>query len=98
MQAPVCAYLARNQVHLLGPDGVTVPVESQFVEDVRRREASMERKTAWKKRGSGARFMGAAALWDDEPGSRRPPAVFSCVSAGRRRGEILYAITTGSVS
>ncbi|HEX3771146.1 MAG TPA: hypothetical protein VHV30_09795 [Polyangiaceae bacterium] len=62
MEGPVCAYLARQQVHLLGPNGETAPVESTFVEDVRRREASMQRKTAWKTQGSGARFMGAAAL------------------------------------
>jgi hypothetical protein len=98
MEGPVCAYLAQQQVHLLGPNGETTPIESTFVEDVRRREASMQRKTAWKTQGTGARFMGAAALWDEEPGARRQPAFFSCVSAGRRRGEILYALTTGIVS
>jgi hypothetical protein len=98
MPTPVCAYLSQQQVHLLGGDGASTPVESKFVEDVRRREASIQRKTEWKKQGSGARFMGAAALWDDEPGSRRQPAFFSCVAAGRRRGEILYALSTGSVS
>jgi hypothetical protein len=85
-------------VHLLDADGVSFPVESKFVEDVRRREASTQRKTAWKKSGSGARFMGAAALWDDDGGTRRQPAVFTCVAAGRRRGEILYALSTGTIS
>jgi hypothetical protein len=97
MSAPVFAYLAQQQVHLAREDGTTAPVTSKYVEDVRRREASSQRKTAWKTSGTGARFMGAAALWD-EGQERRQPAFFSCVSAGRRRGEILYALTTGVVS
>jgi hypothetical protein len=98
MTALVCAYLAEQQVHLLRDDGTSAPVESKFVEDVRRREASMRRKTAWKTRGAGARFMGAAALWDEDGGARRQPAFFSCVASGRHEGEILYALTTGVVS
>ena len=95
--APVLAYLAEQQVHVARADGTTEPVTSKFVEDVRRREASIQRKTAWKTQGTGARFMGAAALWDDGQ-ARRQPAFFTCVSTGRRRGEILYALTTGVVS
>jgi hypothetical protein len=95
--APTFAYLAEHQVHLASDDGTTEPVTSKFVEEVRRREASTQRKSAWKTQGTGARFMGAAALWDESTG-RRQPAFFTCVSAGRRRGEILYALSTGVVS
>jgi hypothetical protein len=93
----VLAYLAEQQVHLVADDGSVVPVASKFVEDVRRREASIDRKTSWKKQGTGARFMGAAALWDDADG-RRQPAFFTCLARGPKRGEILYALTTGVVS
>ena len=91
------AYLADRQVHLVFDDGNEEPIASPFVEGVHRREASIERKTGWKTKGTGARFMGAAALWDDSEG-RRSPATFTSLSKGRRRGEILYAITTGPVS
>lgn len=91
------AYLADQQVHLVLGDGTEEPLTSAFVEDVRRREASIERKTGWKTKGTGARFMGAAALWDDAEG-KRSPAMFTSLTRGRRRGEILYAITTGPVS
>jgi hypothetical protein len=96
MPSPPLAYLAEQQVHV-AEGGEARPLESKFVEEVRRREASIQRKTAWKTGGTGARFMGAAALWD-EPGGRREPAFFTCVSRGRRDGEILYALTTGVVS
>jgi hypothetical protein len=95
--APTYAYLADNKVHLGNDDGATEAITSKFVEDVRRREASIQRKTGWKTQGTGARFMGAAAMWDDQEG-RRQPAIFTCVSAGRRRSEIMYALTTGVVS
>ncbi|MBX3260807.1 MAG: hypothetical protein KF782_14070 [Labilithrix sp.] len=91
------AYLADRQVHLVFDDGTEDAIVSPFVEGVQRREASIERKTAWKNRGAGARFMGAAALWDEGDG-RRSPASFTSLAKGRRRGEILYAITTGPVS
>jgi len=91
------AFLSDQLVHLLFADGTTEPITSAFVEDVRRREASIERKSGWKTKGTGARFMGAAALWDDEEG-RRAPAYFTALSRGRRPGEILYALTTGIVS
>jgi len=97
MPTPCAAYLADHQVHLVFDDGTEEPITSPFVEGVHRREASIERKTGWKTRGTGARFMGAAALWDDNEG-RRSPATFTSLSRGRRRGEILYAITTGPVS
>lgn len=91
------AFLADGQVHLCASDGSVEPLTSAFVESVQRREASIARKTDWKTKGTGARFMGAAALWDDTEG-RRSPALFTSLSKGRRRGEILYAITTGPVS
>lgn len=91
------AYLADRQVHLVLEDGSEEPIASAFVDGVQRREASIERKTGWKTKGTGARFMGAAALWDDADG-RRSPASFSSLSKGRRRGEVLYALTTGVVS
>ncbi|WP_394847152.1 hypothetical protein LZC95_06740 [Pendulispora brunnea] len=91
------AYLADRQVHLLFDDGETEILSSAFVEDVRRREASIDRKTSWKTQGTGARFMGAAALWDDAQG-KREPAFFVALSRGRRPGELLYAVTTGVVS
>lgn len=91
------AFLADGQVHLAFDDGTEEPIVSAFVEGVHRREASIERKTGWKTKGTGARFMGAAALWDDAEG-RRSPAWFTSLSKGRRRGEILYAISTGPVS
>lgn len=91
------AYLADRQVHLVLEDGSEEPIASAFVEGVQRREASIERKTGWKTKGTGARFMGAAALWDEAEG-RRSPAAFTCLSKGRKRGEILYALTTGVVS
>lgn len=97
MSAPHVAYLADGEVHLLSEDGTEETITSAFVEDVRRREASIERKTGWKTKGTGAKFMGAAALWDEAEG-RRSPATFTSVSRGRRSGEILYAITTGPVS
>ena len=97
MPAARLAYLADRQVHLVFDDGTEEPLVSPFVEGVHRREASIERKTGWKTKGTGARFMGAAALWDDAEG-RRSPATFTSVARGRRRGEILYAITTGPVS
>lgn len=96
-RVPRLAYLADRQVHVLYDDGESEALTSTFVEDVRRRASSIERKTAWKTRGTGARFMGAAALWDDAEG-RRPPAAFVSLAKGRKPGEILYAITTGPVS
>jgi hypothetical protein len=98
MPAIEVALLADRQVHLVLDDGTDEPLTSAYVEEVRRREASMERKTAWKTKGTGARFMGAAALWGDEGEGVRSPAHFTALSRGRRRGEILYAITTGPVS
>ncbi len=97
MPDPRFAYLADGQAHLVWDDGTEEPIASPFVEGVRRREASIERKTSWKTSGTGARFMGAAALWDDAEG-RRSPAIFTALGKGRRRGELLYAITTGPVS
>jgi hypothetical protein len=97
MPSAQAAFLADRQVHLLFDDGTEEPLVSAFVEGVQRREASIERKTGWKTKGTGARFMGAAALWDESEG-KRSPATFTCLSRGRRRGEILYAITTGPVS
>lgn len=91
------ACLADRQVHLVYDDGSEEPIASAFVDGVQRREASIERKTGWKTKGTGARFMGAAALWDEADG-RRSPAAFTSLSKGRRRGEILYALTTGVVS
>jgi hypothetical protein len=91
------AYLADREVHVVHDDGTEEAIASPFVDDVRRREASIERKTGWKTRGTGARFMGAAALWDDADG-RRSPATFTALGKGRRRGELLYAIATGPVS
>ncbi len=91
------AYLADRQVHLVLEDGSEEPVASAFVDGVQRREASIERKTGWKTKGTGARFMGAAALWDEADG-RRSPASFTSLAKGRRRGEVLYALTTGVVS
>jgi hypothetical protein len=97
MNVPSFAFLSEQQAHLGRDDGTADVIESQFAADVRRREASIERKTGWKTRGTGARFMGAAALWDESEG-RRQPAFFTCLSRGRRAGEILYALTTGTVS
>lgn len=96
-QLPPFAFLADLQVHVARDDGTEEAVSSAFVEGVHRREASIERKTSWKTSGTGARFMGAAALWNDAEG-RRSPAWFTCLAKGRRRGEILYAVTTGPVS
>jgi hypothetical protein len=93
----ILAYLAEQRVHLVRDDGTSAPVASKFVDDVRRREATIDRKTWWKKQGTGARFMGAAALRDDAE-ARRQPAFFTRVARGRKRGEILYALTTGVVS
>lgn len=90
------AVLADRQVHVIAEDGSSDSVTSPYVEGVHRREASIERKTAWKTQGTGARFMGAAALWDDQ--GTRSPAAFTALSKGRKRGEILYAISTGTVS
>lgn len=90
------AYLADREVRLVRDDGSEEPVASTFVEDVRRREASQARKTSWKTSGTGARFMGAAPMWDEQQG-RRSPASFTALAKGRRKGEILYAITTGPV-
>lgn len=97
MPTATLAYLADHQVHLVFEDGTEEAITSTFVEDVRRREASIERKTGWKNKGTGARFMGAAALWDDADG-RQSPATFTSLTRGRRRGEIIYAISTGAVS
>jgi hypothetical protein len=91
------AYLARRELHILQEDGSSEPVTSTFVEEVHRREASIRRKSEWKTHGTGARFMGARGLWDESEG-RRQPAWFVCASRGRRAGEILYAISTGTVT
>jgi hypothetical protein len=94
---PAFACLSESFVYV-ARDGVMpdTPITSTFVEEVRKREASIQRKTEWKRRGTGAQFTGAAALWDD-PGARRQPAFFTCVSRGRRAGEIVYALSTGTV-
>lgn len=91
------AYLADSGVHFVREDGSEDAVVSAFVEGVQQREASIERKTGWKTQGTGARFMGAAALWN-APDGRRSPASFTALTRGRKKGEILYGITTGPVS
>jgi hypothetical protein len=97
VSTPPFAYLAERFVYVasngIPPDA---PIASTFVEEVRRREASIHRKTEWKRSGTGARFTGAAALWSDS-GVRLEPAFFTCVSRGRRAGEITYALSTGTV-
>jgi hypothetical protein len=95
--APSFACLSERLVYI-ARDGVLpdAPLASTFVEEVRKREASIQRKTGWKTSGTGARFTGAAALWDDS-GLRREPAFFTCVSRGRRPGEIVYGLSTGTV-
>jgi hypothetical protein len=91
------AYLAQRKIHLLrDADSPAEELESQYVEEVRRRSASIERKSAWKTQGTGARFMGAAAMWDDSAG-RVDPVSFTCLARGRKPGEILYAVWTGAV-
>jgi hypothetical protein len=97
VSTPSFAFLAERSVYVAREGTLPQsPITSAFIEEVRRREASIQRKTEWKTRGTGARFTGAAALWDDSE-VRREPAFFTCLSRGRRAGEILYALSTGSV-
>ena len=92
------AYLAQRRVHILQEGRLEAEeLDSPYVQEVRRRSASSERKSAWKTQGTGARFMGAAALWDDAAG-RIDPIWFTCLTRGRRPGELLYAVWTGTVS
>lgn len=97
MSAAEIAYIADNRVHLLYADGSTETIDSPFVADAHRRDASIARRIEWKTQGTGARFAGAAALWDDGAG-RQAPSTVTSLSRGRRRGELLYAISVGPVS
>ena len=78
------------------PTAAARALESKFVEEVRRREASIQRKTAWKTKGTGARFMGAEARGTSRAGAGA--GVFHVRVSRPARDEILYALTTGVVS
>ena len=56
---PVAACIASANVHLVYDDGATEKVDSKYAAEVRARAAQIDRKSSWKKGGSGAAFMGA---------------------------------------
>lgn len=91
----VCACVASSNVHLVHDDGSSELVESKYAAEVRRRGAEIDRRSSWKKSGSGAGFMGTGMLWEGE----KPEETISAtgVSRGRKSGEILYTLRTPAV-
>jgi hypothetical protein len=87
--------VASSNVHLVFADGSIEVVESRFATDVRRRDAQIERRTAWKKSGAGAGFMNAGMLWSEDAAEVTVAA--SGVARGRKSGELLYALRTPAV-
>jgi hypothetical protein len=82
-------------VHLVYDDGKTEKVESKYAAEVRARAAQIDRKTSWKKGGSGAAFMGAGQLWAEDLDDM--PIVATAVARGRAAGEVLYTLRTPAV-
>jgi len=92
---PVLACVASANVHLVHDDGTTVQVESKYASEVRSRAAQIDRKSSWKKGGSGAAFMGAGQVWSEDRDEM--PIMATAVARGRRAGEILYTLRTPAV-
>lgn len=92
---PVAACIASANVHLVYDDGATEKVDSKYAAEVRARAAQIDRKSSWKKGGSGAAFMGAGQLWAEDVDDM--PIVATSVARGRSAGEVLYTLRTPAV-
>lgn len=98
---PDFAYLSggRLMVQLEGQE--PREVESPFAADVVRRATSISRRNAWKTQGRGARFaMGLEGLPQEllEPRLKATPVHFTGLGRGRHPTEIVYTLSTGTVS
>ncbi len=94
MPEPTFAYLSNQQVHLRH-GGVTKTMESEFGLSVRERAISIERRHAWKSKGHGAVFTGAAAA---QPCARDTVHVFLTGLSPAGDGGVLYSLETESIS
>jgi hypothetical protein len=93
------AYVSRGKLHIKSGGDAAREIESKFGESVRNRAAAIERKSAWKTKGSGAQFGSGGLLWgqtDPEPTAIR--IAVAGLTRGRAPGELLYALETSTVS
>lgn len=98
---PDFAFLAGGKLMVQLDGQAPREIESPFAASVAARSASIARRNAWKTEGRGARFArGMEGLPQEllEPKLKGTPVRFTGAARGRHSGELLYTLTTGTVS
>jgi hypothetical protein len=92
------AYVADGRVHLKFGDEPPRSVDSPFIGDVRRREASIVQRSAWKAGGPTSLAAGQFGADVEDPTGSEAFAAITGLSHGRVPGELIYSIQTSAVT
>ena len=97
--SPAVLYITQGKINLKEPGQPARLIESKFGQSLIDRAAQIHERTAWKSRGTGAKFMSGGALWG--AGAHDPAAVtlaITGISRGTREGEFLYSLASDEVA
>jgi len=91
----VVAYLAQGKVRLKEGDQPPRTIESPFVAATYEKAVRAQQRHAWK--GEGGGFLSGASLWGGATAQGPEPARITSLCRGREAGQIIYAMTSGSL-